>query len=147
MEGFSIVPGGNLGYENYCKELLPPTDSMQIPLPMNSEVQRGLDFLTKHKIGKPFFKKTLERTTKWFPMLRKIAIEEGMPQEIIYLAMIESGLNPNAVSRAKAGRHVAVYERHRQDVRLKWKRFRISGRKTRSYKSYKSGNETLARLV
>ena len=35
-------------------------------------------------------------------MLRKIAKEEDMPEEIVYLAMMESGLNPNAVSWAKA---------------------------------------------
>lgn len=47
-------------------------------------------------------KRWLERSGRWFPTLRRIAREEEMPEEIIYLAMMESGLNPNAQSWAKA---------------------------------------------
>jgi membrane-bound lytic murein transglycosylase D len=72
-----------------------------IPMTMNDEVQNAISFLTESK-GRRFMKKWLERTGRWFPTLKKIAEEEGMPPEIIYLAMMESGLNPNAVSKANA---------------------------------------------
>jgi membrane-bound lytic murein transglycosylase D len=67
----------------------------------NSIVQKNIDFLSKGK-GQKFFPKWLERTTKWFPLMKQMAKEERIPEDIIYLSMIESGLNPNAVSRAKA---------------------------------------------
>lgn len=86
--------------KNFGKLPTPP-DSLKIPLDMNSVVERSLEFLTKGT-GKKIFKVWLERSTKWFPMMLQIAKEEDMPQEIIYLSMIESGMNPNAVSSAKA---------------------------------------------
>ena len=73
----------------------------EIPLIENSYVKKNIEFLTTTK-GKKFFSKWLERTTKWFPLMKQMAKEERLPEDIIYLSMIESGLNPNAVSRAKA---------------------------------------------
>jgi len=73
----------------------------EIQLTDNSIVQKNIDFLSQGK-GKKFFPKWLERTTKWFPLMKQMAKEERVPEDIIFLSMIESGLNPNAVSRAKA---------------------------------------------
>lgn len=72
-----------------------------IPMPMNEWVERSIVFLTE-RTGRRFMKKWLERSGRWFPLLQRIASEEDMPPEIIYLSMMESGLNPKAVSRAKA---------------------------------------------
>ena len=46
------------------------------------------------------FVKWLERAGRYFPVMRPILEEEGMPAEIIYLTMIESGVNPTARSWA-----------------------------------------------
>ncbi|MES2766240.1 MAG: LysM peptidoglycan-binding domain-containing protein [Bacteroidota bacterium] len=77
------------------------TRALTIPMTSNDYVDKSIAFMTQDK-GRKYFSKWLERSTKWFPMMKKIAKEEGMPEEIIYLSMIESGLNPNAVSWAKA---------------------------------------------
>lgn len=74
---------------------------LQIPLTDNEYVRNSIKFLTGEK-GQKFFRKWLERAGRWFPLMRKTAKEEGVPEEIVYLSMIESGLNPNAVSRAQA---------------------------------------------
>ncbi|MBI5324184.1 MAG: LysM peptidoglycan-binding domain-containing protein [Ignavibacteriae bacterium] len=74
---------------------------LTIPLVENEYVQKSLTFLTENP-GRKFFIKWLERSGKWFPMMRRIAHEEEVPEELIFLSMIESGLNPNAVSRAQA---------------------------------------------
>lgn len=74
---------------------------LQIPLDDNEYVRNSIKFLTGEK-GQKFFRKWLERAGRWFPLMRKTAKEEGVPEEIVYLSMIESGLNPNAVSRAQA---------------------------------------------
>lgn len=84
------------------KDTVELANNFIIPLVDNEYVQRNISFLTQDKVGKKFIKNCLERSTKWFPMFKRIAREENVPEEIIYLAMIESALNPNAVSRAKA---------------------------------------------
>ncbi len=75
---------------------------LTIPLDTNELVTKSLSFLTKRKVGRKFVKNCLSRSTKWLPMMKKIAKEEMVPQEIIFLSMIESALRPDAVSRAKA---------------------------------------------
>lgn len=76
-------------------------EKLSIDLPDNDDVQHSIDFLSNGK-GRKFFSRWLERSTKYFPMILRIAESEGMPPEISFLAMIESGVNPNAVSSAKA---------------------------------------------
>ena len=44
----------------------------------------------------------LNRSDTYFPMVEQIFKEEGVPDELKYLAMVESGLNPNARSWASA---------------------------------------------
>jgi membrane-bound lytic murein transglycosylase D len=73
---------------------------LQIAMPENQEVLWAIEFLAVR--GRRYFQKWIERTGKWFTMMRKIAREEGAPEEIIYLSMIESGLSPQATSWAKA---------------------------------------------
>lgn len=81
----------------------PPVDipKTTIPLTFNEHVQPQLSFMSEGR-GRRFMKTWIERTGRWFPTLRRIAREERMPDEIVHLAMMESALNPEAVSRAKA---------------------------------------------
>lgn len=74
---------------------------LQIPMTDNEFVQKTIEFFTNDR-GRRYFQKWLQRAGRWFPMMRKIAKEEGAPEEIIYLSMIESGLSPFAQSPAKA---------------------------------------------
>ncbi|KAA6233656.1 LysM peptidoglycan-binding domain-containing protein [Campylobacter sp. LR291e] len=45
---------------------------------------------------------SVQNFTKLTPMIRKILASEEVPEEILYLAMVESGLKSKSVSRAKA---------------------------------------------
>jgi membrane-bound lytic murein transglycosylase D len=72
-----------------------------IPLVVNEAVETELAFLTSDR-AKKFLKRWIERTGRWFDMFKRIAREEGVPEEIAHLSMIESGLDPDAVSRVKA---------------------------------------------
>ncbi len=45
---------------------------------------------------------TLRAMSRYFPVIEPILAEYGVPDDFKYLAMAESGLNPNAVSPAKA---------------------------------------------
>ena len=72
-----------------------------IPLTYNESVQKNINFFTQ-KLGRKFMKISLERTGRWFDFIKRIAREENAPEEIAHLAIVESGLNPNAFSRARA---------------------------------------------
>lgn len=72
-----------------------------IPLTYNEFVQKNIDFFTS-PVGRKFMKVSIERTGRWNDLLKRIAREEQMPEEIVNLAIVESGLNPNAFSRARA---------------------------------------------
>jgi len=71
-----------------------------IPLTYNEYVQKNIEFLTTR--GRKFMKVSLERTGRWFDLLKRIAKEENMPEEIAHLAIVESGLSNGAFSRARA---------------------------------------------
>jgi membrane-bound lytic murein transglycosylase D len=71
-----------------------------VPIEVNSYVQSFLDFFTDR--GRAITERWLSRSGKYFPMMRRIFNEEGVPEELVYLSVIESGLNPRAVSWAKA---------------------------------------------
>jgi membrane-bound lytic murein transglycosylase D len=74
--------------------------SRTMPLEYNSTVHSFVDFFIYKK---PSFTKTmLERKNFYFPIFEKYLAKHGMPEELKYLSMIESGLNPKAISRSKA---------------------------------------------
>ena len=74
----------------------PPTT---IPLPLNEQVERNIVYFTTKARGT--MSRWLERSGRFFPVMKPILKEEGVPDELIFLSMIESGLNPSARSWAK----------------------------------------------
>lgn len=78
-------------------EDLPLSD---IPLTLNSKVEYFLYyFQTK---GKPSFSRWLSRSSRYIPMMKEILKKQGMPEDLVYLAMIESGFHMQARSIANA---------------------------------------------
>jgi membrane-bound lytic murein transglycosylase D len=63
-----------------------------------------VDFFKEFLMGKNYdrTRSWLERMGKYGPMIQNELRERGMPQDLLYLTMIESGLNPNAYSKADA---------------------------------------------
>ncbi|HSJ14241.1 MAG TPA: lytic transglycosylase domain-containing protein [Longimicrobiales bacterium] len=63
-----------------------------------------VDFFKEFLMGKNYDKTRswLERMGKYGPMIQNELRERGMPEDLLYLTMIESGLNPNAYSKAHA---------------------------------------------
>ncbi len=52
--------------------------------------------------GRSYMHLYLERSARYMPLMRATFRDRGMPDELAYVAMIESGLNANAFSRASA---------------------------------------------
>lgn len=75
-------------------------DKTDVPLVQNDKVNRHLVYYT---LRRPEVMETwLQRAVKYQPMMLRIFKEEKVPEELTYLAFIESGLNPNARSWAAA---------------------------------------------
>ncbi|MER0438047.1 LysM peptidoglycan-binding domain-containing protein [Emticicia sp. W12TSBA100-4] len=71
-----------------------------IPLQYNSIVHSFVDYFIYKKPS--FTKKMLEKKNFYFPIFEKYLAKYNMPDELKYLSMLESGLNPKAISHAKA---------------------------------------------
>jgi membrane-bound lytic murein transglycosylase D len=72
----------------------------EIPLEINSTVNQWVNYFTGR--GRKHMNVWLARSGKYFPMMARIFAEEKVPQQLIYLSMVESGLNPTARSWASA---------------------------------------------
>jgi membrane-bound lytic murein transglycosylase D len=80
----------------------PLPDGSDVPLVRNNTVDEYIDFFSKTDRGKNFIDKTMYRSGKYFPIMRKILKFHKAPEEMIYLSVQESGLNPTIVSKAGA---------------------------------------------
>jgi membrane-bound lytic murein transglycosylase D len=72
----------------------------EVPVAMNAQVAGQITFFMNK--GRKVMLAWMERAAVMFPRLRPILAEEGLPEDVIYLAMIESGLNLRAHSYSHA---------------------------------------------
>lgn len=71
-----------------------------LPITFNAQVRRWIDiFQTRYHER---FRLWLSRSGRYIPMMRQILREHGLPDDLVYLAMIESGFSCHARSRAAA---------------------------------------------
>jgi membrane-bound lytic murein transglycosylase D len=71
-----------------------------IPLALNSKVEYFLYYFQTS--GRPSFSRWLSRSSRYIPMMKEILKREGMPEDLVYVAMIESGFQLHARSWANA---------------------------------------------
>jgi len=76
--------------------------SQEINYVKNDAVNEYIDFFSKTERGRGFVDKTLYRSGKYFPTMRKILRYHGVPEDLVFLSVQESGLNPTIVSKAGA---------------------------------------------
>lgn len=70
------------------------------PSLLNEKVTPFINFFQTR--ADDFFSRGLARSRAYEVMMKKIFREKNLPEELFYLALIESGYNPHAFSRAKA---------------------------------------------
>ena len=78
---------------------LGPTDTA-VPMTINEKVKASMATLLEHPHRHLY--PWLRRSATYFPMIEHVFAEEDVPDELKYLALVESGLNPHAHSRARA---------------------------------------------
>ena len=71
-----------------------------MPMPYNDHVKKYVDYFLYKRPN--FVKQMLERKEFYFPVFEKYLVKHNIPDEMKYLSLLESGLNPNAISHAKA---------------------------------------------
>lgn len=72
----------------------------EIPLNFNTRVKSFIDYFTVR--DREYTKMVLRRSTYFFPIIEDMLSKYNLPDELKYLAIVESGLKPTARSRAAA---------------------------------------------
>ena len=70
------------------------------PLDINRYVEQYIEYFSGN--GRKHMEYWLKRTGRYFPMMARIFAEENVPQQLIFLSLMESGLRTNARSWARA---------------------------------------------
>ncbi len=71
-----------------------------MPIDVNRQVKAYLVYFSTER--KNIIRRYLARSTRYLPMIHEIFQEHGLPEDLAYLAMVESGFNPHAYSHAHA---------------------------------------------
>ncbi|HUF51041.1 MAG TPA: transglycosylase SLT domain-containing protein [Longimicrobiales bacterium] len=74
--------------------------SWDLPVTHNERVARFIDYLSQGNRRNTAV--WLERQGRYAPLIQAELRRRGMPEDLLYLALIESGLSPRAYSKAKA---------------------------------------------
>ena len=71
-----------------------------VPLELNRQVLLNINRFLNEDRG--FITRGLARGSKYIPMMKSVFKSKGLPEDLVYLALIESGFNNHAVSHASA---------------------------------------------
>ena len=71
-----------------------------IPIIMNAKVEQFIQYFQTDIRER--FVTYLSRSRKYIPSMKKLLKEHGLPEDLVYIALIESGFEPSAYSRSKA---------------------------------------------
>jgi len=94
-----ITPAADAGIKAKAQTQIKNTRS-DLPLMMTDQVAGYITYFSGH--GRGVFERAFARSGRYHDMIVSTLKEEGLPQDLIYLAQAESGFHPLAVSRAGA---------------------------------------------
>ncbi len=83
-----------------AEELNLENNYFDIPVVYNDQVKKWMDYFLNR--GRGFFERYTERAGRYAPILGAILEQHGLPRDLIFLAMAESGFNTSAKSWAAA---------------------------------------------
>jgi membrane-bound lytic murein transglycosylase D len=78
------------------------SEQFSMPVPYNERIERQIDgYVTK---SREEFARWLRRSGRYVPTLKQYFVQEGMPGDLVYIALVESGFNPrNRSTKAAVG--------------------------------------------
>jgi membrane-bound lytic murein transglycosylase D len=71
-----------------------------VPIPQNAKVLAAVELLSGRL--RDYVQESLARGSKYLPMIQNVFRAEGLPLDLAYIPVIESGFKPNALSKASA---------------------------------------------
>ena len=77
-----------------------PEITYDIPMELNNEVKKCIVYF--QTVARKPFETYLKRSKRFIPLMSEIIAEYGLPADLVYLPLIESGFNPKAYSYANA---------------------------------------------
>ena len=72
----------------------------EIKIVLNKEVRRFIDYFTLER--RDYMRLMLQRQSAYFPIFEECLAKDSIPDQLKYLTIVESGINPNALSPAGA---------------------------------------------
>ena len=99
------LPISDESNDDFILEVLPKDRNKQkqefdIPIVINAKVEQFIQYF--QTTARKAFSNWLVRSEKYIPFMRNHLKENGLPEDLVYMALIESGFNPYAYSRSKA---------------------------------------------
>jgi membrane-bound lytic murein transglycosylase D len=80
------------------------TTNSDLPLVVNDYVATYINFFANTQKGHNTLLHSFERAGRYKAMIQRVMADEGVPQDLIYLAVAESGFQPRAINRrSRAG--------------------------------------------
>lgn len=80
------------------------TTKSDLPLVVNDYVAAYINFFANTQRGHNTLLHSFQRAGRYRAMIQRVMAEEGVPQDLIYLAVAESGFNPRAIGpRTRSG--------------------------------------------
>ncbi|MBW2256464.1 MAG: transglycosylase SLT domain-containing protein, partial [Deltaproteobacteria bacterium] len=97
--GFYEDPAAELAGDPLFLDLVDPSE-FDIPVVVNDQVEKWVRYFTGD--GRKYYERWMRRSTRYRPMMYAALEEAGLPSDLVYLSMIESGYNAHAYSHAHA---------------------------------------------
>ena len=81
-----------------------PTKSLEKPFFMRIPDDPSIEWYDTYfqTVARNHFALWLSRSTQYLPMMKSVFREEGLPEDLVYLSLIESGFSPRAYSYSRA---------------------------------------------
>lgn len=99
------IPISDESSDDFSLEILKEDQSQKekdfdIPIVINARVEQFIQYFQTTLRNR--FSNWLSRSGRYIPFMRNLLRENGLPEDLVYMALIESGFNPYAYSRSKA---------------------------------------------
>jgi membrane-bound lytic murein transglycosylase D len=99
------LPADDKSNQDFDLERLPPDRpqnklDFDIPIVINARVEQFIQYF--QTTGRKIFTNWLARSERYIPFMKNLLRENGLPEDLVYMSLIESGFNPYAYSRRKA---------------------------------------------
>jgi membrane-bound lytic murein transglycosylase D len=100
-----VLPGGEESNDKFYVEFLlgeEPSNAFDfdIPIVINARVEQFIECF--QTTARERFVTWLARSQKYIPFMKDLFKAHGLPEDLVYIAFIESGFDPYAYSRSKA---------------------------------------------